>query len=145
MALLMKPGGRRGRRRQLQSEINVTPFVDVMLVLLIVFMITARLLIEGVDVNLPNADARSLPAPDTQPLTVTLQADGRLFVQQQEIPMGALVPRLEAIAATGYDERIYVRGDDTAAYGDVARLLTRIERAGFRKVSLVMEREDARN
>lgn len=118
------------------SEINVTPFVDVMLVLLIIFMVTAPLLVVGVQVDLPRTGARSL-SEDREPLAVTLTADGTLFVQETEIPIGALVPRLQAIAENNTDVRIYVRADQSIAYGRVMEVMGTLNSAGFSRVALV--------
>jgi len=132
-------GSGRGRARwKPKAEINVTPFVDVMLVLLIVFMITAPLLTVGVPVNLPETEARNLPAGE-EPLTVTVNADGVIFLQETEVQLGELVPRLRAIAGTGFDARIYIRADDGAAYGDVARVMANINAAGFSNLGLVTD------
>src|SRR5690606_3048469 len=109
---------RRGRRHALMSEINVTPFVDVMLVLLIIFMVAAPLLTVGVPIDLPETEARALNA-ETQPITVSVNNEGRIYLQETEIPLEEIVPKLEAIAQAGYEERIYVRGDRAADYGTV--------------------------
>ncbi|MFY0636574.1 ExbD/TolR family protein [Maricaulis maris] len=140
MAVSLDSGGsRRGRARwKPKAEINVTPFVDVMLVLLIVFMITAPLLTVGVPVNLPETEARNLPAGE-EPLTVTVNADGVIFLQETEVEIAELVPRLRAIAGTGFDARIYIRADDGAAYGDVARVMANINAAGFSNLGLVTD------
>src|SRR6202789_2611787 len=110
-------GGRRGRRRAM-AEINVTPFVDVMLVLLIVFMVTAPLLTVGVPVDLPKTKAQAL-SQDREPLTVTLRRDGRIYLQNTPIAEDDLVAKLAAIAQNGYDQRIFVRGDKSGDYGRV--------------------------
>ncbi len=129
--------GRTGRRRYTpMSEINVTPFVDVMLVLLIVFMISAPLLTAGVPVDLPRADAKPLLGDD-EPITVTVDPSGKLFLQETEITLDEIVPKLIAIARAGYDERIYVRGDRTAEYGNVMKVMAALSSAGFRHVGLV--------
>ncbi len=140
MAVSLDSGGSgRGRARwKPKAEINVTPFVDVMLVLLIVFMITAPLLTVGVPVNLPETEARSLPAGE-EPLTVTVNADGVIYLQETEVEIAELVPRLRAIAGTGFDARIYIRADDGAAYGDVARVMANINAAGFSNLGLVTD------
>ncbi|MGC6475722.1 MAG: protein TolR [Parvibaculales bacterium] len=139
---LQQPSGRsaRGSRRHHRpmSEINVTPMVDVMLVLLIVFMVAAPLLTVGVPVNLPQAGAESLSGDD-EPLAITIQADGQVFVQDTLISADELIPRLRAIMGEGYDQRIYVRGDEQVAYGRVADIMARINRAGFARVALVTE------
>lgn len=118
------------------AEINVTPFVDVMLVLLIVFMISAPLLTAGVPVDLPKADAKPLLGDD-EPITVTVDQAGKLYLQETEITLDEIVPKLMAIARAGYDERIYVRGDRTVEYGNVMRVMAALSSAGFRHVGLV--------
>ncbi len=123
-------GGRRGRRA-LNAEINVTPFVDVVLVLLIVFMITAPLLTSGVDVSLPQANADTLPTQDEPPLEISLQADGTVFIQDTQIERGELIPKLKAIAGEGFEGRIFFRGDGAAAYSDVIAVMDEVRGAGF--------------
>ncbi len=130
--------GRRRRRRALVAEINVTPFVDVMLVLLIVFMVTAPLLTAGVPVELPRTEARPLPA-DERPLSITVQADGSIFIQETPIELEALVTQLAAVAQAGYDQRIFIRADSAAAYGRVAQVMSAISAAGYRNLGLVTE------
>tara|TARA_R110002020_G_scaffold154610_9_gene334638 strand:+ start:1486 stop:1938 length:453 start_codon:yes stop_codon:yes gene_type:complete len=132
--------GRRGGRKQLLSEINVTPFVDVMLVLLIIFMVAAPLLTVGVPIDLPETQARALNS-DTQPITVSVNSDGQVFLQETEIPIEEVVAKLEAIATTGYSERIYVRGDTNADYGTVMKVMARISAAGFTNLGLVTLQE----
>lgn len=143
MAMMMQgngSGGRRGRRRRaLNSEINVTPFVDVMLVLLIVFMITAPLLATGIDVTLPNAKAKPLPQGQSDALALTIKSDGTLFLQEEEITMAELEPKLRAIVNAGYDERIYVRGDTVIPLGVVADVFARIQAAGFNNAAIVTD------
>lgn len=131
---------RRGRHHRLMSEINVTPFVDVMLVLLIIFMVAAPLLTVGVPVELPKTEAKALNA-DTQPITVSITRDGQIYLQETEIPLEEVVPKLEAIAQAGYDQRIFIRGDGTAAYGTVLRVMARISAAGFSNIGLVSLQE----
>jgi len=140
MAVSLDSGGSgRGRARwKPKAEINVTPFVDVMLVLLIVFMITAPLLTVGVPVDLPETEARSLPA-DEEPLTITIRSDGGIFLQETEVELAELAPRLRAIAGTGYDARIFIRADNGAAYGEVARVMANINAAGFTNLGLVTD------
>jgi len=135
-------GRRRGRRRGLMNEINVTPFVDVMLVLLIVFMVTAPLLTAGIEVELPKTEARQLSA-EQRPLTVTVQANGKIFIQETEIELDALLPRLEALAKEGYESRIYIRADSKAEYGPVAAVMARMSTAGYTNLGLVTEPLDA--
>ncbi len=127
---------RRGRHHALVSEINVTPFVDVMLVLLIIFMVAAPLLTVGVPIDLPESRAAPLNA-QTQPITVSVNSQGQIYLQETEIAIDEIVPRLEAIAQTGYEERIFVRAEGSADYASVMRVLGRINGAGFRNVGLV--------
>ena len=139
------PGGFRALNRRRHhprpmSEINVTPFVDVMLVLLIVFMVTAPLLSAGVPVDLPEATAKPL-AIEKEPITVTVDTAGKVFVKDDEVAMNELVPKLTAIAINGLDERIYVRGDKAASYGAVMRVMGAINGAGFRHIALVALKE----
>ena len=136
------PGKRRHRRRRVMSEINVTPMVDVMLVLLIIFMVSAPLLTVGVPIDLPQTQAKSLDQ-DRQPLILSVSLDGKVFLQNSEIPVGDLVAKLTAVttARGGFDERIYVRGDRKVDYGTVMRVMGRLSSAGFRRVALVTEVE----
>ena len=136
-------GKRRHRRNPVMSEINVTPMVDVMLVLLIIFMVSAPLLTVGVPIDLPQSRAESLDAPDKEPLTVSVNTEGKVFLQNSEIKIEELVPKLKAIADArgGSDERIYVRGDRGVYYGTVMQVMGRLSAAGFRKVALVTEVE----
>ena len=138
-------GKRRHRRNPVMSEINVTPMVDVMLVLLIIFMVSAPLLTVGVPIDLPQTQASSLDQADKEPLAVSVNTDGRVFLQNTEIPLEELVPKLQAIAQArgGNDERIYVRGDKTVDYGTVMKVMGRLSAAGFRKVALVTEVEQS--
>ena len=120
------------------AEINVTPFVDVMLVLLIVFMVTAPLLAVGVPVDLPQAAAPSLPGQD-EPLVVTVRGDGEIFLQEETVEFVNLVPLLSSISEENPDVRIFVRGDRVLPYGRIVEVMGEISRAGFRNVSLVAE------
>lgn len=138
-------GERRGSRRayrKLNSEINVTPFVDVMLVLLIVFMVAAPLLTVGVPIELPETKAKPMQG-DSEPLTVTVAADGNVFLQETPVDLDTLVPKLEAIAQNGYDERIFVRGDKSAGYGEVMQVMGALNAAGFRRIGLVTDSQTA--
>ncbi len=138
-------GRRRHRRRAVMSEINVTPMVDVMLVLLIIFMVSAPLLTVGVPIDLPQTRAKSLDQ-DREPLTLSVSLQGQVFLQNSEIPIDDLVSKLKAVtdARGGYDERIYVRGDRKVDYGTVMRVMGRLSSAGFRRVALVTEVEQGR-
>ena len=133
--------GRRGRRA-VMSEINVTPFVDVMLVLLIVFMVSAPLLTVGVPLDLPQSQAKSLEQ-DREPLTISVNVRGQIFLQNTEITPEELVPKLKAIidARGGPDERVYVRGDKKVDYGTMMRVMGRLSAAGYHRVALVTEVE----
>jgi biopolymer transport protein TolR len=136
-------GRGRGRRQQMMSEINVTPFVDVMLVLLIVFMVAAPLLTVGVPIDLPESQAKSIDQ-DKEPLTVSVNDKGQVFLQNTEIAVEEIVPKLKAIAKNGTEERIYVRGDRKVDYGTVMRVMGRLSAAGYRRVALVTEIEQGK-
>src|ERR1044071_9199900 len=123
-------GSRRSRRRRPMAEINVTPFVDVMLVLLIVFMVTAPLLTAGVPVDLPKTRAQPL-GQDREPLSVTVKRDGKVYLQNTAVGEDELVAKLTAIAANGYDQRIFVRGDKAVDYGRVMEVMGILSAAGF--------------
>ena len=131
---------RRGRHHGLISEINVTPFVDVMLVLLIIFMVAAPLLTVGVPIDLPETRANAMN-PETQPITISVNENGQIFLQETEIPLDEVVAKLSAIATTGYEERIYVRGDNTTNYGTVMQVMARIQAAGYTRIGLVTLQE----
>jgi biopolymer transport protein TolR len=137
-------GGGRGRRRRAapMSDINVTPMVDVMLVLLIIFMVSAPLLTVGVPLDLPQTQAKSLDQ-DKNPLTLSVNLKGQVFLNDTEIAIDELVPKLKAIteARAGLDERIFVRGDKKVDYGTVMKVMGRLSSAGFRRVALVTEVE----
>ncbi len=124
------------RRHSPMAEINVTPFVDVMLVLLIIFMVAAPLLTVGVPIDLPETQAKSMGG-DTEPLTVSIDPDGKIFLQDEEIDAERLVATLQAIAQDGVEERIYVRGDRDADYGTIMRVMGRLNAAGYRRIGLV--------
>jgi biopolymer transport protein TolR len=133
-------GGKGGRRRRrnvgVMSEINVTPMVDVMLVLLIIFMVAAPLMTVGVPLDLPDTQAKSLNV-DTQPITVSVNATGEVFIQETPIAMDEIVPKLQAISKLGVEERIFIRGDKAADYGTVAKVMALISSAGFKNLGLV--------
>jgi biopolymer transport protein TolR len=138
-------GSPRGRRRggrwsqnAPMADINVTPMVDVMLVLLIVFMVAAPLLTVGVPVDLPQTAAKPIE-DQTEPLTVTVKRDGQVFLQETKIEMDALVPKISAITQSNPDARIFVRGDRNISYGDIMQVMGLLNAAGFRKVALVTE------
>src|SRR5271170_7677461 len=136
-------GKRRHRRRHVMSEINVTPFVDVMLVLLIVFMVSAPLLTVGVPIDLPQSQAKSIDQ-DREPLTLSVNTSGQVFLQNSEIKLDELVAKLKAITDArggGSDQRIYVRGDRKVDYGTMMRVMGKLSAAGFHRVALVTEVE----
>ncbi|GBE42195.1 MAG TPA: protein TolR, partial [Rhizobiales bacterium] len=132
---------RSGRNYQPMSEINVTPFVDVMLVLLIIFMVTAPLLTVGVPIDLPQTKAKQLEG-DKEPLTISVARNGKVFLQETEISLDEIVPKLVAITRSGYSERIFVRGDRATDYGTVMKVMATIAAAGFRRIALVTELEE---
>ncbi len=133
-------GRRGGRRAGVMSEINVTPLVDVMLVLLIIFMVSAPLLTVGVPIDLPQTQAPSLNE-EKEPLTITVNNNGEIFLQETKVAIDDIVPRLNAITKQGYEERVYVRGDRNVNYGQVMKVMGTISAAGFRRVALVTEVE----
>lgn len=131
----------RGRHRTApMSEINVTPMVDVMLVLLIIFMVTAPLLTVGVQVDLPKTKASIIKGED-EPLAITIDASGQIYLQETEIQLEGLIPRLSAITSNNPDVRIFVRGDASINYGRVMEVVGTINAAGYRKVALVTQRK----
>ena len=133
-------GSRRGRssRRAPMAEINVTPLVDVMLGLLIIFMISAPLLTAGVPLELPKTEAAALQNQD-EPITVSINREGKIFVGETEIPFQNLAPRLTAIAGSGYSKPIFVRADGGATYAVVAQVMAGLSNAGFNKINLITE------
>lgn len=132
---------RRSRRHAPMAEINVTPFVDVMLVLLIIFMVAAPLLQVGVPLELPEARGKQLQS-SKEPLAVSVMSSGDIYIGETKVEIDEIKAKLEAIAANGYDETIFVRGDKGANYGLVARVMGRISASGFKKISLVTEVEE---
>ena len=131
--------------RTTMSEINVTPMVDVMLVLLIIFMVSAPLLTVGVPIDLPQTKAKSLDQ-DREPLTLSVNPQGQVFLMNSEIPIAELADKLKSVteARGGFDERIYVRGDKTVVYGTVMQVMGRLSAAGFKRVALVTEADQGR-
>jgi biopolymer transport protein TolR len=134
--------GRRARRRRrgraALSEINVTPLVDVMLVLLIIFMVSAPLLTAGVPVELPKTDAASM-TPKSEPVTVSIQKDGKLFLQEAEVPFADLAERVRALAGDSSAKPIYVRADGAAPYATVAQVMARLSTSGFTSINLITD------
>jgi biopolymer transport protein TolR len=130
--------GRRGNLRPM-SEINVTPFVDVILCLLIIFMVSAPLMTVGVPIDLPDTSAEALPSDDEEPLTVTLTPEGEVLIQTTPVPEGELIPRLQAIAAERDTTRIFLRADGGISYNDVMRIMGALNAGGFREIGLVTD------
>ena len=148
MGMSIKTGGggggrRRGRRGRSapMSEINVTPMVDVMLVLLIIFMVAAPMLTAGVPIELPQAQGKSLES-NQEPLTISVANSGDIFIGETKVPLNEIAEKLKAIAKNGVDEQIFVRGDKGITYGTVMQVMGRISAGGFKKVSLVTEVEE---
>jgi biopolymer transport protein TolR len=138
-------GGRRGRRgrgggNRPMSEINVTPMVDVMLVLLIVFMVAAPLMTVGVPIDLPETQARQMEA-QSDPITVSVTPDGAIFIGDQPATLETLVEQVGAMAVNGTEDRLYVRGDSTASYGTVMQVMGRLSGAGYSKIGLITDQE----
>ena len=129
---------RRGRKRRMMGEINITPFVDVVLVLLIIFMVAAPLLTVGVPVDLPKTEAKSLEN-DQEPLSITILPDGKIFLQQDAILFEDLLPRINSLSQNSPERRIFIRGDATADYGIVMQVMARINAAGYRNLGLVTD------
>ena len=133
--------GRRRSSRGVMSEINVTPLVGVMLVLLIVFMVAAPLMTVGVPIELPKTEARQMDS-STEPITISVQTDGKVFLQETEIVLAELAPKLVAIAKNGYEEQLFVRADTRVAYGKVMEVMGLLNSAGYRKIGLVTAAAD---
>jgi biopolymer transport protein TolR len=132
-------GGRRGRRRGrvgVMSEMNMTPFIDVVLVLLIIFMVAAPMMTVGVPIEMPESRAKALEG-QVKPITVSIDAQGRIFIQDAEVKLEELIPKLQAIAKNGVDERIQVRGDKAADYGTVNKVIGLLSEGGFTKLGLM--------
>jgi len=135
-------GGRRGRRRgksAAMSEINVTPFVDVMLVLMIIFMVAAPMLTVGVPIELPKTAATALPSEQEEPLTITMTAEGQLMIQTQEVAEGDLIPKLQAVSAERTSDKIFLRADGVIPYSRVAQVMGALNAGGFRNIGLVTD------
>jgi biopolymer transport protein TolR len=146
MGMSVSAGGKGGRRRRgvprygAMAEINMTPFIDVMLVLLIIFMVAAPLLATGVPIDLPETKAAALNI-DTKPISVSIDERGTITLMDQPVQMSDLPARLSELAKGGFDERIYVRGSKQVNYGRVAEVMSLITSTGYKKVALVTEQE----
>ena len=132
----------RGSPRRAMSDINVVPYIDVMLVLLVIFMVTAPLLTVGVPVDLPKTQAASISKPD-EPLIVTVTAEGKVYLQETELTDAQLVDKLKAMGSDKAEQRLYVRGDKSVPYGRVMEVMGQLAGAGFTKVALIAESADA--
>jgi biopolymer transport protein TolR len=146
MGMAAAGGGKGGRRRRgvprygAMADINMTPFIDVMLVLLIIFMVAAPLLATGVPIDLPQTKAAALNI-DQKPLAVSIDEKGVIYLMDQPVPLEQLIDKLKGVAKAGYDERVYVRGAKSVNYGRVAEVMSIITSSGFKKVALVTEQE----
>jgi biopolymer transport protein TolR len=134
---MIGPGNGRRKYRPM-AEINVTPLVDVMLVLLIVFMVTAPMITSGVNVNLPKASAASVPS-DSKPITITVNSQDQIFLQNSQVQLTGLVSTLQQISQNNQDTRIFVRGDKDVSYGDMLQVMATITQGGFTKVALLAQ------
>lgn len=132
-------GGRSRGRRSVMSDINVTPFVDVMLVLLVIFMVTAPLLTAGVDINLPKAEAKAISQNDNAPLEVSIDTRGNIYVGEQKVEMMRMKAMLSAIALEAPDRRVYIRADEGLDYGRVMGVMANVSAAGFTKIALITD------
>jgi biopolymer transport protein TolR len=135
-------GGRRGRRRgtsAAMSEINVTPFVDVMLVLLIIFMVAAPMLTVGVPIELPDTAANAMPNEEEEPLTISITSDGLILLQSSEVSDADLIPKLRAIAAERTSDKVFLRADGALAYERVAQVMGALNSGGFNNIGLVTD------
>jgi biopolymer transport protein TolR len=134
-------GGRRGNRRGMRpmSEINVTPFVDVMLVLLVVFMVAAPLLTAGVPVDLPKANAAAVNTDDQRPIEVSINKDGEIFIGETQVSFQRLLTVLSGVTNNDPEKRIFIRGDTKLAYGQVMNVIAALNKAGYRKVALITD------
>ena len=142
MGRAVSSGGRRGRKAQPIAEINVTPMVDVMLVLLIIFMVAAPLVTVGVPIDLPRTRARALE-PQARPVTITVEADGAISIDGEPVAYEAVVATVEALVAAGADDRLYIRADAAAGYGIVMQVMGALSGAGFDKIGLITVPEGA--
>ena len=146
MAMLIRNSGGRGKRRKPMADINVTPMVDVMLVLLVVFMVTAPMLATGVSVSLPKVTAEQMPTENQRPLVVTIDKDGAVYLGMEDTPVELkdLAPQLMALAENNIEKRVYVRADEMVANGVVVKVLALLQTAGFRNVGLPVDPNVAR-
>ncbi len=139
MAMNVQPRGSGGRKYRAMSEINVTPFIDVMLVLLIVFMVTAPLLNAGVPIDLPKSEASPVNAQDEKPLEVSVDKGNQIFIGEQKVTRAELITKLSAITNNDMERRVFIRADQGIEYGSVMDVIGAISKAGYRKVALVSQ------
>lgn len=132
-------GRRRGRNRAMMAEINITPFVDVMLVLLIIFMVAAPLMTVGIDIQMPETAANPLPTIEEEPLTLSITEDGRVAIMTTEVPRDELISRLQGIMTERADDKIFLRADGRVPYEDVAQIMGALNAAGMNNIGLVTE------
>ncbi|MCK0138296.1 ExbD/TolR family protein [Aliiroseovarius sp. F47248L] len=132
-------GRRRGKHRRVMAEINITPFVDVMLVLLIIFMVAAPLMVVGVPVELSKTAAKSLDAPEEEPLAITITEEGQIFLQTTEIARDELITKLRAVAAERSDNKVFLRADGQVAWDAIAQIMGALNAAGFTSIGFVTE------
>lgn len=132
------PGTNNKKRHTLVSEINVTPLVDVMLVLLIIFMVTSPMMVSGISVDLPETNSNPVAGQD-EPLTISMDKKGHVYIMETQIPKNALTEKLKAITKSKLDTRIFVRGDKGVLYGDIMEIVSSISAAGFTKVALITQ------
>ena len=146
MAMLIKGSGGRGKRRRPMADINVTPMVDVMLVLLVVFMITAPMLATGVSVTLPKVKAEQMPPSDQRPLVVTVDKDEKYYVGMEDTPvaLGDLADMMKALAENNMEKRVYVRADEAVSYGAVVTVLALLQSSGFTNAGLPVDPNSAK-
>ena len=135
-------GTERPSQTKIMADINVTPMVDVMLVLLVIFMVTAPLLVAGVPVQLPKNSAQRISQP-SKPVIVTLAADARLYIRDEQVDAASLIPRLSALRSGEGDAVVYLRADKTIPYGEVMELLGRLSASGYQRISLLSQAQDA--
>jgi biopolymer transport protein TolR len=139
MAAIFNQNSKKGKnQKNVMSEINVTPFVDVMLVLLVIFMVTSPLLVTGVNVDLPDSESAPITIQE-EPLSVTVNAKGEVFIQDSKIELASLAAKLLAITNEKRDTKIFIRGDRDVGYGEIMKVISSINQAGFNKVALLTE------
>jgi len=145
MGVKLGNSGRQRRAHGVMAEINVTPFVDVMLVLLVIFMITAPLLTTGVMVDMPKADSQSIGQQDNAPIEISLDSKGNIYIGETKVTQDRMIGMLQAIAVESTDKRVYIRADQRLDYGLVMEIMAAVNNAGFNKIALVTDSANAKN